>query len=95
MDNCLSIKALSETQVQANILGHIKYLLRTLPTRTRFTHVLAHMDRVLAFKDMTLQQLLNYKMDKLAGKALVAAVKNDDFITTQFPHCNSKGVHSR
>ena len=43
------------------------------------------MDRVLALQDMTLQQLLNYKVDKLAGKVLTAAVaENDDFKTTQF-----------
>ena len=67
-------------------MGHIKYLLRSLPARTRFTHVRAHMKRVLAVEDMTLQQLLNEEMDEQAGEALVTAVRDDDFIITQFPH---------
>ena len=47
----LPLKALSEKQVQSDILGHIKYLLRSLPARTQFTHVCAHMKRVLAVED--------------------------------------------
>ena len=82
----LPLKALSEKQVQSDILGHIKYLLRSLPTRTQFTHVCAHMKKVLAVEDMTLQQILNEEMDKQAGDTLVAAVQDGDFITTRFPH---------
>ena len=35
---------------------------------------------------MTLQQVLIEEMDEQAGDALVAAVRDGDFITTQFPH---------
>ena len=51
----LPLKAMSEKQIQSDILGHIKYILRILPALKRFAHVRAHMDRVLAVKDMTLQ----------------------------------------
>ena len=82
----LPLNSLSEKQVQSDILGHIKYLLRTLPARTRFTHVRAHMRRVLAIENMTLQQILNEEMDVQAGDTLVSAVLEGDFITTNFPH---------
>ena len=81
----LPMKPLSEKQVQSDILGHIKYLLRIFPARTHFTHVRAHMRRVLAFEDMTLQQILNEEMDIKAGETLVDAVRDGDFITTIFP----------
>ena len=48
---CLPLKALSKRQVQPDILGHTKYLLRSLPARTQFTHVCAHMKKVLAVED--------------------------------------------
>ena len=51
-------KPLSEKQVQADLLGHMKFLLRSLPTRTSFTHVRGHMDEVLELSDMTYEQLL-------------------------------------
>ena len=44
------------------------------------------MKRVLAVEDMTLQQVLNEGMDEQAGDALVATVRDGDFITTLFPH---------
>ena len=78
----LPLKALSEKQVQSDILGHIKYLLRSLPARTRFTHVRSHMRKVLAVEDMTLEQILNDEMDEQAVDALMNAVQDDDFITT-------------
>ena len=44
------------------------------------------MKRVLAVEDMTLQQVLNKEIDEQAGDALVAAMRDDNFIITQFPH---------
>ena len=44
------------------------------------------MKKVLAVKDMTLQQILNKEIDEQAGDTLVAAVQDREFITTQFPH---------
>ena len=82
----LPLKTLSEKQVQSDILGHIKYLLHSLPARSRFTHVCAHMKGVLAVEDMTLQQVLNEEMNEQAGEALVTAMRDDDFIITRFPH---------
>ena len=78
----LPLKALSEKQVQSDILGHIKYLLRSLPARTRFAHVRTHMRKVLAVEDMTLEQILNDEMDEQTADALVTAVRDDDFIIT-------------
>ena len=91
-------KSLSESQVQADILGHIKFLLRILPVRVIFHHVYGHMDRTLAYCDMTLEQLLNCLMDVNAGQKLIKAVEQEDYITTSFPfervvmHCGNTRV---
>ena len=46
-------KPLSEEQVQADLLCHIKFLLKTLDTRISFTHLYGHMDKHLDWEDMT------------------------------------------
>ena len=79
-------KPLSNKHVQADLLGHIKYLLRTLETRISFTHVYGHMDKHLDWEDMTKEQQLNVRMDKEAGEALEKAVENEECIKKDFPH---------
>ena len=55
-------KPLSEKQVQADLFGHMKYLLRNLPINTAFTHIQGHMDEVLELPDMTYEQILQVQM---------------------------------
>ena len=71
-------KTLSEKQVQADILGHMKYLLQILPARISFEHVRGHMDEVLKPEDMTYQQLIQVEMDDKATTDLVKVVSVDE-----------------
>ena len=79
-------KPLSEKQVQVDLLGHIKYLLRTLETRISFTHVYGHMDKHLDWEDMTKEQQFNVRMDKEVEEALENTVENDEYTKPDFPH---------
>ena len=87
-------KPLSEKQVQADLLGHMKYLLRTLQARISFTHVYGH--NKLNCDNMNEEQQLNTRNDKDTGEVLEKAVENKEFITHDFPHerirmeCGSK-----
>ena len=90
-------KPLSEKQVQAGILGHMKYLIRNLPARLIFTHVRDHVDRILRARDRTFQQKLQIQMDKKATTTLTKVVAEDrGYITTSFPfkrviiHCGDQ-----
>ena len=77
---------LTEKQVQTYLLGHMKFLLRTLKTRISFTHVYGHIDKHLDWEDMTKEQQLNVRMDKKAGEALEKAAENKEYIKHDFPH---------
>ena len=79
-------KTLSEKQVQADILGHLKYILCILPARVKFDHVRGHIDRVLSVRQRNFQQNLQVKMDKKATAILTKVVAEDaGYITTSFP----------
>ena len=79
-------KTLSEKQVQADILGHMKYLLQILPAQISSKHVRSHMDKVLKPEDMTYQQLIQVEMDEKATMDLAKVVSADEgYITTSFP----------
>ena len=79
-------KTLSEKQVQADILGHLKYLLRIIPAKFKFDHVRGHIDRVLTASQRNFQQNLQVKMDKKATAILVKVVAEDTgYINTSFP----------
>ena len=79
-------KTLSEKQVQADILGHIKYLLRNLPARFKFSHVRGHIDRILSASQRTFEQNLQVLCDKKASARLVKVVADDEgYINTSFP----------
>ena len=79
-------KTLSEKQVQADILGHMKYLLRHLAALFKFAHVRGHIDRVLSARNRNFQQNLQVEMDKKATSALTKVVADDvGYITTLFP----------
>ena len=71
-------KPLSEKQVQVDLLGHMKYLLRTLQARISFTHVYGHNKH--DWDDMTKEQQLNTRNDKDAGEALEKAVEKKEYI---------------
>ena len=79
-------KPLSEKQVQADLLGHMQYLLRTSEATISFIHIYSYMDKHLDWEDMTREQQLNVTMDKDAEEALEKAVENDEYIKSSFPH---------
>ena len=79
-------KTLSEKQVQADILGHLKYLLRIIRAKFKFAHVRGHIDKVLTASQRNFQQNLQVKMDKKATAILVKVVTEDTgYIKTSFP----------
>ena len=79
-------KPLSEKQVQADVLGHMKYLLRHLSAWLKFAHVRGHIDRVLSAINRNFQQNLQVACDKKATSALTKVVADDSgYITTLFP----------
>ena len=79
-------KPLSEKQVQADILGHMKYILRGLPSRISFKHVRGHMNEVLELSELTYQQLLQVQMDRKATTKLKTVVEEDTgYIMSYFP----------
>ena len=49
-------KPLSEEQAQADILGHMKYLLHNLSAQVKFSQVKGQVDKVLGTSQRTLQQ---------------------------------------
>ena len=53
--------------------------------RTRFIHVHSHMDDHLKWEEMSLEQQLNKRVDEEADLALKNAVKNDEFIRSEWP----------
>ena len=64
----------------------MKYVLRNLPARVKFSHVRGHIDRVLSARQRNFQQNLQVKMDKKATLALTKVVAEDEgYITTSFP----------
>lgn len=66
--------------VQADLLGHMKFLFGTLEAKTSFTHVYGHMDNLLEWDNMTTEQQLNICMDKEEENAFEKAVKNNEYI---------------
>ena len=80
-----AMKPLKSTQVQADVLGHMKFLSRSLEMRTKFVHVHSHMDKVLKWHEMTPEQQFNKVVDNEADQALKYAVKHDEYIRSEWP----------
>ena len=78
-------RILPEKQSQADLILLCKQLARDLPFRLTYKHVMSHLDKVLRWDQLTEEQQMNVEVDKLAEKALLAAIVNRDFIDMKYP----------
>ena len=75
----------SENQCQADLLGILKNLISTSQVGMRLRHVHSHSNKHTRHQDMNQDQLINDRADKIVGKALIAAIAGNNFITSVFP----------
>ena len=75
-----------EKQAQADILRHFKKLVRDAPCPIKFFHVFGHLDQLLAWEELTLEERANVECDKLADTALVDGVESGVYIDRVLPH---------
>jgi hypothetical protein len=76
---------LSENQCQTDLLGFLKNLISTSQVGMRLRHVHSHSNKHTRRQDMNQDQLINDRADKIVGKALIAAIAGNNFITSVFP----------
>jgi hypothetical protein len=74
-----------ERQPQADVLRYYKGLMASSQIRGKMEHVYGHSDEYLLETEMSHDQQINCRADKLATSALVAAVDTNQFITSIFP----------
>ncbi len=77
---------LSTIQTQANLLRVFKNLVATQKFPVKYKYVQSHADDSKKWKDCSLKERINIKVDSLAKKALKAAHSTEEFITSTFPH---------
>jgi hypothetical protein len=80
-------RPLLEKQVQADVLRPFKRLIAVRKPGGKLYHIYSHSDKHTREEDMSLDQRLNIRADKLAGNALAHSVENNSFIniTSSFP----------
>jgi hypothetical protein len=74
-----------ERQPQADVLRYYKGLMASSRIRGKTEHMYGHSDEYLSETEMSHDQRINCRADKLATSALVAAVNMNQFITSIFP----------
>ena len=79
-------RPMPEKQAQADILRHFKKLVRDAPCPIKFFHVFGHLDQLLAWEELTLEERANVECDKLADTALVDGVESGVYIDRVLPH---------
>jgi hypothetical protein len=77
---------LSTNQTQADLLRVFKNLVATEKFPVKYKYVQSHADESKKWRDCSLKELINIKVDSLAKKALKAANSTREFITANFPH---------
>ncbi len=82
-------RLLLEKQAHADVLWYFKQLILESRIGCTMVHVHGHMDKHLRHDQLMLLQLVNICADKLASKALIAALETQKFIKDLFP---SEGV---
>ena len=82
-------RLLLKKQAQADVLRYFKQLILESRIGCTMVHVHGHMDKHLRHDQLMLLQLVNICADKLASKALIAALETQKFIKDLFP---SEGV---
>jgi len=78
-------RALKEKQAQADMLRCLKQLVIEQPLVVNFHWVPSHQDDHKKWKDLTPLERINVIVDKLAKKSLLAAIQEQEFISSIFP----------
>jgi hypothetical protein len=74
-----------EKQRQADVLRYYKRLVHDAPFRCRMFHVYGHMDQLLKWEELTLEERVNVDCDHLAEEALLAGAASGEFIDCVLP----------
>ena len=78
-------RPLYERQSQADVLRLFKQLVAQSLVPVEMYHIYGHMDELLPFHRLTLEERLNCRADELASEALLAAISTQLFISSNFP----------
>ena len=78
-------RPLSSTQTNADVLQIMKRLILDHPFSLKFLYVASHSDDTKQWKECTLKERINIKVDHLAKKALLAAHASNQFFDGSFP----------
>ena len=79
-------RPMPEKQAQADILRHLKKLVRDSPCPIKFYHVFGHLDQLLEWYELTLEERANVECDRLADDALAIGIESGVFIDRVLPH---------
>jgi hypothetical protein len=77
---------LTANQTQADLLRVYKNLISTQPFPVKYKYVQSHADNSKKWRDCTLKERINIKVDALAKKAIKAAHSTGEFIESTFPN---------
>ncbi len=78
-------RPLSTTQPQADVLRIMKHYIATQPFASEYLYIALHADESKEWKECTLKERINIKVDDLAKKALQHAHATQLFFDGQFP----------
>ena len=78
-------RPLTEKQCQADLLRFLKHLIGLSRVGGKLRHVHAHCGKYTHQEDMTLDQCINVCAGEIVGKALIAAIEENNLITSVFP----------
>jgi hypothetical protein len=78
-------RPMPEKQRQADVLRYYKRLVRDAPFRCKMFHVYGHLDQLLRWEELTLEEQVNVECDHLAEDALLAGAESGVFIDRVLP----------
>jgi hypothetical protein len=79
-------RPMPEKQQQADVLRYYKRLVRDAPFKCKMFHVYGHLDKLLAWDELTLEEQINIECDHLAEDSLIAGTESGDFIGRVLPN---------
>ncbi len=77
---------LSTTQTHADVLWVLKQYIIRQPFALKILYVASHTNNTKSWKDCSLKERINIKVDLLSKKALQCAHVMDEFCNGQFPY---------
>ncbi len=80
-----SFRPLLSTQLNADILRIMKRMILDHPFRLKFLYVASHSDDTKKRKERSLKERINFKVDHLAKKALLATHTSNQYFDGAFP----------